>query len=73
MTNAYSTFAYVSQPAKVAPAGEAWAAYGNRNALFSGDGSHATAMGTYLTAVGMPIIEHHGFIVYQEIIIFLRS
>ena len=54
LTNAYSTFAYVSQPAAVAPAGEAWAAYSNRNALFSGDGSHATAMGTYLTAVSSP-------------------
>ena len=53
LTNAYSTFAYVSQPAKVAPAGEAWAAYSNRNALFSGDGSHATDMGTYLTACTM--------------------
>ena len=30
LTNAYSTFAYVTQPAKVAPAGEAWAAYSNR-------------------------------------------
>jgi len=53
LTNAYSTFAYVSQPAAVAPAGEAWAAYSNRNALFAGDGSHASSMGTYLTACTM--------------------
>jgi len=53
LTNAYSTFAYVSQPAKVAPAGEAWAAYTNRNALFAGDGSHASSLGTYLTACTM--------------------
>ena len=52
LTNAYSTFAYVSQPAAVAPAGEAWAAYSNRTALFKKDGSHASKMGTYLTAVG---------------------
>ena len=58
LTNAYTTFAYVSQPAKVAPAGEAWLAYSNRNALFAGDGSHATSMGTYLTAVGRLHIEN---------------
>jgi len=42
--------AYVSQPAKVAPAGEAWRTYSNRNSLFANDGSHATCSGTFLAA-----------------------
>ena len=53
LTQAYSTMAYVTQPASVAPAGEAWRLYTNRNALFSGDGSHAASGGTYLTALTM--------------------
>merc|ERR1711936_119407 len=50
LTQAYSTMAYVSQPAKVAPAGEAWRTYPDRNSLFSGDGSHANCKGTFLAA-----------------------
>merc|ERR1712172_252621 len=50
LTQAYSTMAYVSQPAKVAPAGEAWRTYPGRNALFANDGSHATCSGTFLAA-----------------------
>merc|ERR1712130_991303 len=50
LTQAYSTMAYVSQPAKVAPAGEAWRTYSNRNSLFANDGSHATCSGTFLAA-----------------------
>eukprot|EP00090_Calanus_glacialis_P001381 TRINITY_DN10982_c0_g1_i5.p1 TRINITY_DN10982_c0_g1~~TRINITY_DN10982_c0_g1_i5.p1 ORF type:complete len:587 (-),score=157.01 TRINITY_DN10982_c0_g1_i5:46-1806(-) len=50
LTDSYSTFAYLTQPAKVAPAGEGFRNYGNRAALFDGDGSHPSAMGTYLTA-----------------------
>merc|ERR1719430_525648 len=50
LTQSYSTFAYVNQPAKVAPAGEAWRTYSNRNSLFSGDGSHPSPSGTFLTA-----------------------
>merc|ERR1711874_637335 len=50
LTEAYSTMAYVSQPAKVAPAGEAWRTYANRNSLFANDGSHATCSGTFLAA-----------------------
>merc|ERR1711990_1272489 len=50
LTQAYSTMAYVSQPAKVAPAGEAWGTYPGRNSLFANDGSHATCSGTFLAA-----------------------
>merc|ERR1719397_1718164 len=50
LTQAYSTMAYVSQPAKVAPAGEAWRTYPGRNSLFANDGSHATCSGTFLAA-----------------------
>merc|ERR1719432_527755 len=50
LTQAYSTMAYVSQPAKVAPAGVAWRTYSNRNSLFANDGSHATCSGTFLAA-----------------------
>merc|ERR1711990_561706 len=50
LTQAYHTMAYVSQPAKVAPAGEAWRTYANRNSLFANDGSHATCSGTFLAA-----------------------
>jgi len=53
LTPAYLSMAYASQPASVAPAGEAWRAYPDRNSLFAGDGSHATASGTYLTALTM--------------------
>ena len=53
LTQAYSMMAYSSQPASVAPAGEAWRIYSDRNSLFTGDGSHATASGTYLTALTM--------------------
>jgi len=53
LTQAYTTMAYVTQPASVAPAGEAWRNYGNRNSLFAGDGSHASSSGTYLTACTM--------------------
>lgn len=50
LTDSYSTFAYVNQPAKVSPAGEAFRLHGNRGVLYSGDGSHPSAAGTYLTA-----------------------
>merc|ERR1711990_920475 len=50
LTQAYSTMAYVAQPSKVAPAGEAWRTYPNRNSLFSNDGSHASCHGTFLAA-----------------------
>jgi len=53
LTDSYNTFAYVTQPAKVAPAGEAFRTYGNRGVLFTGDGSHPSAQGTYLTACTM--------------------
>ena len=36
LTQAYSSFAYYTQPARVAPAGEAWRNYANRNSLFAG-------------------------------------
>ena len=44
-TQAYLSMAYVAQPASVAPAGEAWRSYSDRNSLFSGDGSHAQSAG----------------------------
>merc|ERR1711993_113071 len=50
LTEAYSTMAYVAQPSKVAPAGEAWRTWPNRNSLFSHDGSHASCHGTFLAA-----------------------
>ena len=53
LTQAYTTIAYVTQQASVAPAGEAWRLYGNRASLFAGDGSHASSSGTYLTALTM--------------------
>merc|ERR1719150_2444945 len=40
LTQAYLSMAYVAQPASVAPAGEAWRSYSDRNSLFSGDGPH---------------------------------
>ena len=33
LTESYNTFAYVNQPAKVAPAGEAWRTWSNRDIL----------------------------------------
>ena len=45
LTAGYSTMAYSAQPASVAPAGEAWRSYSDRNSLFSGDGSHAQSAG----------------------------
>merc|ERR1712217_871592 len=53
LTQAYNTMAYVSQPAKVAPVGEAWRTYSNRNSLFAGDGSHASSKGWFLAACVM--------------------
>jgi len=53
LTDSYNTFAYINQPAVVAPAGEAWRSWPNRDELFGGDGSHASAIGTYLTACVM--------------------
>ena len=53
LTPAYLSMAYAAQPASVAPAGEAWRVYPNRNSLFAGDGSHASTSGTYLTALTM--------------------
>ena len=53
LTQAYSMMAYSAQPASVAPAGEAWRIYSDRNSLFAGDGSHASTSGTYLTALTM--------------------
>merc|ERR1712183_1215868 len=50
LTQAYNTMAYVSQPSKVAPVGEAWRTYPNRNSLFDADGSHASCSGTFLAA-----------------------
>ena len=50
LTQAYTTMAYATQPASVAPAGEAWRNYPDRNSLFDPDGSHPSASGTYLTA-----------------------
>jgi len=34
-----------------APAGDAWVAYGNVDALYSADGLHPTIRGTYLAAI----------------------
>ena len=53
LTEAYTTMAYVTQPASVAPAGEAWRNYTNRDSLFAGDGSHPSKSGKYLTACTM--------------------
>ena len=53
LTQGYSMMAYSAQPASVAPAGEAWRIYSDRNSLFAGDGSHASKSGTYLTALTM--------------------
>merc|ERR1739844_256564 len=50
LTQAYNTMAYVAQPSKVAPAGEAWRTYPHRNSLFRNDGSHASCHGTFLAA-----------------------
>merc|ERR1712158_124465 len=50
LTQAYNTMAYVAQPSKVAPAGEAWRTWPNRNSLFIHDGSHASCHGTFLAA-----------------------
>merc|ERR1711915_1060388 len=53
LTQSYNTYAYVNQPAKVAPVGEAWRTYSNRNSLFAGDGSHASSKGWFLAACVM--------------------
>ena len=53
LTESYSTFAYLNQPAKVAPAGEGFRIYENRASLFYGDGSHPSREGSYLTACAM--------------------
>jgi len=53
LTKNYKNLACLNQPARVAPAGEAWRNYSNRDVLFVGDGSHPSAMGTYLTACTM--------------------
>merc|ERR1711963_330936 len=53
LTQAYNTMAYVSQPSKVAPVGEAWRTYPDRNSLFSSDGSHANCKGTFLAAAAI--------------------
>jgi len=53
LTQSYSTYAYVNQPAKVAPVGEAWRTYSDRNSLFAGDGSHASSKGWFLAACVM--------------------
>ena len=53
LTESYSTFAYLNQPAKVAPAGEGFRIYENTAALFAGDGSHPSPEGSYLTACTM--------------------
>jgi hypothetical protein len=37
LTESYTTFAYLNQPARVAPAGEAFRNYANRGALFNGE------------------------------------
>lgn len=50
LTRSYSTFAYVNQPAKVAPAGEAFRLVGDRGYLYTSDGSHPSAYGSYLAA-----------------------
>ena len=36
LTDSYNTFAYINQPAVVAPAGEAWRSWPNRDELFGG-------------------------------------
>jgi len=53
LTQSYNTYAYVNQPAKVAPVGEAWRTYSNRNSLFAADGSHASSKGWFLAACVM--------------------
>merc|ERR1712098_719117 len=53
LTKNYKNLACLNQPARVAPAGEAWRHYSNRDVLFVGDGSHPSPMGTYLTACTM--------------------
>jgi len=53
LTQSYNTYAYVNQPARVAPVGEAWRTYSDRNSLFSGDGSHASSKGWFLAACVM--------------------
>ena len=50
LTESYNTFAYVNQPAVVAPAGEAFRLIRSRGYLYSGDGSHPSASGSYLAA-----------------------
>jgi len=51
LTESYSTFAYVNQPAKVSPAGEAFRLVGEgRSYLYSNDGSHQSGSGSYLAA-----------------------
>ena len=53
LTQSYNTYAYVNQPAKVAPVGEAWRTYSDRNSLFAADGSHASSKGWFLAACVM--------------------
>merc|ERR1711963_355862 len=53
LTESYHSMAYVNQPARVAPVGTAWTSWSNRNELFAGDGSHASASGSYLAACVM--------------------
>lgn len=52
LTDSYSTFAYVNQPAAVAPVGEAFRLTGaaGRKALYQSDNSHPSTAGTYLAA-----------------------
>ena len=53
LTTAYTTLAYVTQPASVAPAGEVWRAHPDRAALFAADGSHPSEAGTYAAALAL--------------------
>jgi len=50
LTESYTTFAYLNQPASVAPVGPAWQDYPSRNSLFTSDGSHPSKAGSYLAA-----------------------
>jgi len=50
LTESYTTFAYLNQPAAVAPVGPAWQNFSSRNSLFTSDGSHPSKAGSYLAA-----------------------
>ena len=50
LTESYNTFAYVNQPAKVSPGGEAFRLISNRGYLYSADESHPSIAGSYLVA-----------------------